>query len=154
MALTGMLADVTQAKVAGLLRQRQPDILDAADADQLAVYEERVRGAAVEVVLLVGSDPTPGPCRDLAVEAIALQTASEIEYAEYPEQQVQGDVGRGYHLHQRYLELLKVLQRLIDAGTVAPGDGATPTVPPPLSSFPPPLPDLVLTEPWEDLPRC
>lgn len=105
-----MLGEVSQTKVAGLLQQRRPAILDTENVDELAKFEARVRGAAVEVVLLTGADPDGGPIRDLAIEAIAMQTASEIEYSEYPEQQVAGDVGRGYHLHQRYLELLALLR--------------------------------------------
>ena len=110
MALEGILGDVTTEKVAGLLQQRQPEIFDPEDPDQVNRLEARIRGAAVEVLLLTGANPPAGPVRDLAAEAIALQTASEIEYAEFPEQQVAGDHGRGYHLHQRYLELLARLQ--------------------------------------------
>jgi len=124
MALPGMLAEVTQTRVKGLLMQRQPEILDPTITAQVPVYEARVRGAAVEVVLLTGTNPPAGPIRDLAVEAIACQTGSEIEYAEYPEQQAQGDIGRGFHLHQRYLELLRRLQGILDdLGGTIPDDG-------------------------------
>lgn len=141
MALTGLLGDVTQSRVAGLLNERRPGILDSEDPDQVARYEARVRGAAVQVVLLTGLDPIQGAVRELAVEAIACQTASEIEYAEYPEQQVAGDDGRGYHLHQRYLELYAQLQRIIDnAGGVVPPDGTTSVRGRPRGRFPAPQP--------------
>lgn len=123
--MVALFEDVTQSKVAGLLQQRRPEILETADPVEVAKFEARVRGAAVEVVLLTGVDPPSGPIRDMAVEAIALQTGSEIEYAEYPEQQAQGLDGRGYHLHQRYLELLARLNEIIaDLGGV-PADGGT-----------------------------
>lgn len=140
--LSGMLAEVTQAKVAGLLQQRQPEILELTPPAQVIRYEHRVRGAAVEVVLLTGLDPVAGMVRNLAVEAIACQTASEIEYAEYPEQQAPGDVGRGYHLHQRYLELLARLRTIIsNAGGTVPDDTALSTTSArPRGRFPQPRP--------------
>ena len=70
MALTGVRADVDQAKVSGLLQARQPDILDAGDPEQIERFEARVRGASVTVVLLAGEDPTQGLLRDLAAEAM------------------------------------------------------------------------------------
>ena len=132
MALVGVRAEVTQEKVAGLLQQRKPRILTD-DPDQVIRFEERVKGAAGAVVLLVGEDPEAGLLRDLAAEAIAHETAAEIEYAEYPEQQTQGDVGRGYHLHQRYLELLAMLRGYIESGTTSGVVG----VPAPVGAFPP-----------------
>lgn len=137
MALPGMLAEVTQTRVKGLLMQRQPEILDATITAQVPIYEARVRGAAVEVVLLTGINPPAGPIRDLAVEAIACQTASEIEEAEYPEQQAQGDISRGSHLHQRYLELLRRLTELLDdLGGVIPPDGGADGIHPPPDGMP------------------
>lgn len=137
MALLGVRGDVSQEKVAGLLNQRRPRILDSEDSEQVTRFEERVRGAAVTVVLLVGEEPAEGLLRDLAAEAIANKAASEIEYAEYPEQQTQGDVGRGYHLHQRYLELLAQLTAYIQSGTTSGVVG----VPAPVGCFPEPLCD-------------
>lgn len=148
--LTGMLVEVTQIRVAGLLQQRQPEILENVP-EELAKFEDRVRGAAVEVVLLTGADPPQGPIRNLAVEVIALETGSGIEYAEYPEQQVQGREGRGYYLHQRYLELLARLREIITgAGGSVPPDGGTGGVHTgrtPLGCFPDPLPEIEPVEP-------
>lgn len=132
MALVGVRGDVTQDKVRGLLQQRNPRILDT-DPGQVARFEERVIGAAVMVVLLIGEEPAPGPLRELAAEAIANETAALIEYAEYPEQQTQGDAGRGYHLHQRYLELLAQLRAYVESGTTSGVVG----VPGPVGEFPP-----------------
>lgn len=149
MPLPGMLAEVTRTRVKGPLQQRQPEILEDIP-ELLPVFEGRVRGAAVQVVLLTGLDPIPGAVRDLAVEAITLQTASAIEYADYPEQQVPGSDGRGYHLHQRYLELLEQLRVIINnaGGQVPPDDALDNTTggPSPVGSFPcapAPYPDPV-----------
>lgn len=146
MALVGVRGDVTQAKVAGLLQQRKPRILTD-DPEQITRFEERVKGASVTVVLLVGENPEAGLLRDLAAEAIAHETASEIEYAEYPEQQTQGDQGRGFHLHQRYLELLAQLRAYVESGTTSGVVG----VPSPVGSFPEPARELDLN-PWEAWP--
>ncbi len=152
MALDGMLDEIDETKIKGLLLRREdPMVFEETD-----VFEARVRGAAVEVVLLTGDDPDDLAIRALAVEAIAVQTASAIEYAEFPEQQAQGDTGRGYHLHQRYLELLQRLQSLVDAGH-GPDDGeALPTTPAPVGSFPPayrPIFDPAVPEPYQE-PWC
>lgn len=130
MALDGVRGNVTQGVVRGLLLARQSDLLDSG---RKAEFEARVMGAAVAVVLLVGDDPEPGFVRDLAIETIATEVASQIEYAEYPEQQAAGDIGRGYHLHQRYLELLALLRSYIQAESVGGVAGAVPS---PVGSFP------------------
>lgn len=143
MPLTGLLGDVTRESVAEKLHQRRPAILHSDVPEQLARFEQRVRGASLAVRILIGSDPPAGTIRDLGAEAIALETASATEYAEYPEQQVQGADGRGYFLHQRYLEQLALLERIIaDAGGVVPPDGEPiPTVAGrPTARFPAALP--------------
>lgn len=125
MALTGILGDITRERLSGVLYERDPELLSSDVPAEVTRYEALVRGAAVSVVLLTGVDPPAGSIRDLAVEAIALETGSAIEYAEYPEQQAQGDDGRGYYLHQRYLEKLAELRGIIAAlpGGVIPDDG-------------------------------
>jgi hypothetical protein len=124
MALSGLLGDVTRLTVAEKLHQRRPQILISDVPEQLARFEARVRASSLAVRVLVGSDPPAGTIRDLAAEAIALETASATEYAEYPEQQVQGSEGRGYFLHQQYLERLALLAQIIaDAGGTVPPDG-------------------------------
>lgn len=128
MPLSEMLAEVTAPRVRSLLFERDPRVLDS---DQVTAFEDLVRGAAVQVVLLTGTNPPTGRVRNLAVEAISVQTASEIEYAAFPEQQAPGDSGRGYHLHQRYLELLAELRSTINGnGGTVPGSrsrSSTPT---------------------------
>lgn len=140
MPLQGMLAEVTQAKVKGLLEKRSPDLVE--DPETVARFEALVSSAAVEVVLLAGVNPPGVRVRGLAVEAIAYQTASEIEYAVYPDQQVTGDLGRGAYLHRRYLELLARLEKIIEGnGGRVPGDDG-PVVAPtgkPRGRFPAPM---------------
>ncbi|HXH77312.1 hypothetical protein [Nocardioides sp.] len=155
MALTGILEEVTRPRLSGgHLRERQSEILDSTVAAVIAGFEELVRSSSLQVVLLTGPNPPAGPLRDLAAEIITLETASAIEYGEFPEQQVQGEDGRGYFLHQRALELLADLtRRIADLGGVIPADGGSAGVSPglsPLGSFPPalPYPDLV-----DDTPR-
>jgi hypothetical protein len=149
MALDGILGDVDQVAVAGLLQQRRPLIVEKGDPVQEERFAERVRGAAVLVLPLTGPDPAPGPVRQLALEAIALETGSAIEYAEFPEQQGQGLSGRGYFLHQRFLELIANLTSMVTlAGVVLQADGSvyTPVLmkraQTPVGDFPPPYPDI------------
>jgi hypothetical protein len=124
MALTGLLADVTRASVAEKLHQRRPQVLISDVPEQLDRFEARVKSASLAVRVLVGADPPAGTIRDLAADTIALETASSTEYADYPEQQVQGEDGRGYFLHQQYLERLALLQQIIaEAGGTVPEDG-------------------------------
>lgn len=122
MALTGLLSEITKDRVSGVLLERQPLVLED-EPDQVLPFEALVKGAAVQVTLLTGVDPAPGPIRDMAIEAIVLETGSKIEYASHPEQQRPGDTGRGYHLHQRYLELLAELRQLIRTLGGIPADG-------------------------------
>lgn len=125
MALTGILGDVTRSRISGVLYEREPELLDSDAPSEVQAFEALVRGAAISVVLLTGADPPAGSIRDLAVEAIVLETGSAIEYAVVPEQQEQGQDGRGYYLHQRYLEKLAELRAIIGAlpGGVIPPDG-------------------------------
>lgn len=143
MALTGILAEITQARVKGHLLERDPAVITSTEPGDVAAFETLVRSAAAQVTVLTGDNPPVGRVRNLAVEAIAVQTAAEIEYATFPEQQAAGLDGRGYHLHQRYLELLNELRRIMDAhgGIVPEGDGPLlgATAGRPRSRFPKPL---------------
>ncbi|SDC46067.1 hypothetical protein [Nocardioides lianchengensis] len=134
MALTGLAAHVTKESIAKLLLGRSPDLLDEdVPEDRL---DEWVRGVAAKVVPYVGTNPPEGAPRDIALDAIAYEVASEIEYSLFPEQQEQGNIGRGYHLHQKYLEMLAQLGTFPTEGPgVIPGPG-------PVGSFPPPEPEI------------
>ena len=80
MPLSGILGDVTQERLRGVLLERRPALLDAASPEQVAQFETFVRSAATEVVLLTGYDPPAGPIRDLAVDVIINETGSRIAY--------------------------------------------------------------------------
>src|SRR5687768_15624007 len=130
MPLTGVLGDVTAEDLKGHLLERDPELLDSDVPRLVAAFEQLVKLAGADVRVVVGADPPAGPIRDLAVEAIAVETASLIEYAEYPEQQIQGGDGRGYFLHQKYLELLGTLRAWVAAyGGTVPDDGGVAPAP-------------------------
>lgn len=130
MALVGVLGDVTQEEVKGSLLERDPELLDS-DVPRLVVaFEQLVKLAGAQVRVIVGTDPPAGPIRELAAQAIAVETASLIEYAEYPEQQIQGEDGRGYFLHQKFLELLGTLSAWVASyGGTVPEDGGVAPAP-------------------------
>lgn len=109
MALTGLAAEVSRDQVQGLLLARAEGITDV-QTEQSTLFEESARGIATEVTPLVGSDVTPGPRRDLAVWAITLGTAAQIEAALFPEQQGPGDQGRAAYLERRYRDALNQLR--------------------------------------------
>lgn len=135
MALVGVLGDVTQETVRGSLLERNPELLDSAVPRLVVAFEQLVTLAGAEVRIVVGPNPPAGPIRELAALAIATETASLIEYAEYPEQQLQGGDGRGYFLHQKYLELLGSLRAWVAAhGGTVPDDGGV--APAPLQGLP------------------
>lgn len=138
-----MLGEVTQTRVKSLLQAREVRILQPGQLPALESFEEFVRSAAVEVLLLTNSDDPPaGPVRGLAVEAVACETASLIEYSLFPEAQTPDRDGRGYHLHRRYLELLTRLRGIVDAAGGFPADGLVPSSASgrPVGSFPPASP--------------
>lgn len=128
MALDGLAADVDPQQVHALLLARQPAILDE-DSEEHALFEAEVKGITTEVVAVTGDEPAAGPYRDLAVRAIEVGVAAQIEYALFPEQQL-GDTSRGATLQARFERLLAQLGASADAG------GALPTIGRPGGSFP------------------
>lgn len=136
MPLTGIAASVTKADVGVLLIARDPQILDGTYGEDAApLFDAYVNQIAAEVIPVVGSDPTAGPIRDLAVQCIAYGVGSQVEYAEFPEQQTAGNIGRGWFLKQKFTELLNTLRSM-------PNGAGPGTVPAGISrgNFPPPLP--------------
>lgn len=127
MALEGIAAEVTVEQVHALLLARTPAILDTSSSDY-ALFETEVESITAEVVTITGSDPE-GAYRDLAVRAIAVGVAAQIEWALFPEQQL-GDTARAVVLEARYEKLLARL----GAASAAAGD--MPTVARPVGSFP------------------
>lgn len=128
MALEGLAAEVDIQQVHALLLARQPAILDA-DTEEYALLEAEIKGITTEVVAVTGAEPPEGPYRDLAVRAIEVGVAAQIEYALFPEQQL-GDGSRGAMLTARYEALLARLGASADAA------GTLPTIGRPVGSFP------------------
>lgn len=127
MALEGLAADVDIDQVHALLLARTPSILEP-DSPDYALYEGSVRGVTTEVVAITGANPS-GTYRELAVWAITVGVAAQLESALFPEQQL-GDSSRAATLQARYDTLLGRLASSKDAG----GDIAS--VARPVGSFP------------------
>lgn len=117
--LTGIAAEVTKPMVGVLLAERPPDILERVyeGSPQTPMFDVFVQMIAAQVVAVVGSD-VRGDRRALAIQCIAYGVGSEVEYAEFPEQQLAGGTGRGWFLKQRFAELLETLR-----GMPADGNG-------------------------------
>lgn len=137
--LRPLAQEVRLASVKGLLFARQSDILDSDNVEQFPYFYELLNGVAVEVETVAGADPDE-KVRALAVHAVTLGVAAQIELAAYPEQQL-GDDNRARQLQQRYEAALARLGALTPAGT----DGTVTTVAAPRGRFPDarPYPDPV-----------
>jgi hypothetical protein len=128
MALEGLAAEVLIDQVHALLLARAPLILETGSEDA-ALFEGTVTGITTEVAAITGSDPAVGDYRNLAVWAITLGTAAQLEAALFPEQQV-GDQARAVILQRRYEALLARL------GASSQADGEVTSVPSPIGTFP------------------
>lgn len=122
MAVTGFAAEVTPKAVRALLINRDVALLNPEDPDH-ELFAETVAGVATEIVPIVGTDPTTGPVRDLAVWALTLGVAASLENALWPEQQL-GEDARARELRIRYLSALAELRGR--AGSAAGPSGAFP----------------------------
>lgn len=120
--------DVDVQQVHALLLARTPAVLDPASEDH-DLYEAELAGITTEVVSVTGPAPT-GAYRDLALRAITVGVAAQLEFGLFPEQQL-GDTARGRVLQERYEALLARLGASKDAG------GDIPTVARPVGIFPP-----------------
>lgn len=136
MALDGLAAEVEIEQVHALLLARTPAILDEESEDH-ALYESSVKGTTAEVVAVAGENPD-GAYRDLAVWAITVGVAAQLESALFPEQQL-GDGSRAATLQKRYEGLLARL------GAATQAVGTVPSIARPRGSFPDarPYPDAV-----------
>lgn len=139
MPLTGLAAEVTKANVGILLAERAPDLLDKTYGTPPApMFEAFVQQIAAEVIPVVGSNPT-GATRTLALQAIAYGVASNIEYSEFPEQQSQGNSGRGYYLKLKFNDLMTTLRGMPSSSSDAIASGISRGSFPPASVYPDPL---------------
>lgn len=139
MPLTGLAAEVTKANVGILLAERAPDLLDKTYGTPPApMFEAFVQQIAAEVIPVVGTNPT-GATRALALQAIAYGVASSVEYAEFPEQQAQGNIGRGYFLKLKFNDLLNTLRGMPSTSADTIRAGVSRGSFPPASTYPDPL---------------
>ncbi|WP_221585559.1 hypothetical protein [Microbacterium sp. G2-8] len=118
MPLTGIASEVTESMVGVLLKERSPDMLferTYGDPPQ-TIFEATVQQIAAEVIPVTGADPQ-GATRELTLQCIAYGVASNIEYAEFPEQQGAGSQGRGYFLKRKFDDLLNTLRTLPKDGS-------------------------------------
>lgn len=139
MALEGLAADVNVQQVHALLLARTPSILEPTSDDH-SLYEAEVQGITTEVVAVAGPTPT-GAYRDLALRAITVGVAAQLEFGLFPEQQL-GDTARGRMLQERYERLL---------GQLGGSDGAAgeiPAVARPIGDFPEPDGYAEFIDPW------
>jgi len=116
MALTGLAAEITKPMIGILLLERDPGVLDRTyGVPAEPVFEAHVRQITTEVVAVTGPNPQ-GTTRELALQCIAYGVGSAIEYAEFPEQQMAGEQGRGWFLKKRFGELLEMLKGMPTGG--------------------------------------
>ena len=110
--MSDLAAAVTKPMVGVLLAERPPDILERTYGDPpVRMFDVAVQRIVVEVVAVAGSN-LHGARRDLAVQCVAYGVGAEIEYSEFPEQQLQGGIGRGWFLKRKYEELLALLRTM------------------------------------------
>jgi hypothetical protein len=117
-AMRPLALEVRLASVKALLFARQSDILNQDNAEQFPFFLELLNGVAIEVESVTGTDPQDATIRSLAVQAITLGVAAQIELAAYPEQQL-GDSARAGALQARFDKIMARLGAVV--GTDAEG---------------------------------
>lgn len=135
---------VTREMVRSLMTARSPELLDPSgesdDPDGTDLFETSVRGIATEVQPYVGSakpnDEATSARWDLAVWAVTLGVAAQLEASLFPEQQGYGDAARAEVLERRYRAALAQLAGRLPGDSVADGSVTGPASP--SGSFPPP----------------
>ncbi|MCB9377092.1 MAG: hypothetical protein H6515_14650 [Microthrixaceae bacterium] len=139
-ALTGLAALVSARMIQGHLINRPAHVLDP-DGEDFPLVLDHVRGIAAEVTAIAGIPPEGSARRDLAVTAISVGVARNLEEALFPEQQL-GDSTRAEQLERRYLALLKLLAGMSsednDDGSNPGADGVI-RPPAPRGTFPDPM---------------
>lgn len=133
MTLEGLAADVDVQQVHALLLARTAPLPEEG-SEERPLYEATVRQVTAEVVAVTGGEPQDA-YRGLALAAIALGVAAQLEFALFPEQQGLGTDGRGAALQRRYEALL------VRLGTSAAAAGSIPTIAHPTGDFPALCPD-------------
>lgn len=135
--------------IGSLMTARPPELTEDPDGDSdgdgrlelSPLLEASVRGICAEVQPYVGSakpdDVATAARWDLAVWAVTLGVASQLEASLFPEQQGLGDAGRAAILGARYREALARLAGRLPGDVVSDGDSDRP--PAPQGNFPLPL---------------
>lgn len=118
--LSGLAALVEDGDVHAQLLQRAPELFD--EEDNAAALISIKRGVGIEVQQLCGGVPPEGDLRELAVWAVVLGVAAQVETALFPEQSL-GDGGRAQVLQGRYLGVRAQLAAAINSGAGGPGAG-------------------------------
>lgn len=119
-SLTGLAALVSARRIQGHLINRPPGLLEPDDTNFPLVLGH-LQDIAAEVSASI-SCPLEGKVRELAVAAVAIGVARNLEEAMFPEQGI-GDSARAEQLERRFLALLRLLARACgDTGA----DGSAP----------------------------
>lgn len=107
---------------------RAPDVLDPEQPERFVLFLTALDGVAAEVTAIAGPTPT-GTARSLALRAMGLGVARDLEESLFPEQQL-GDDSRAEYLRRRYEEVLGMLRAL------NPGTGLSTSPLGPVGTFP------------------
>jgi hypothetical protein len=125
-SLEGLAALVSGRMIWGHLVNRPPGLLDPG-SDDFDTIIDHVRAIAAEVTLSARC-PLIGDVRDLAVAAVAIGVARNIEESMFPEQGI-GDDSRAEQLERRFLALLRLLDAACGGGTTGDGPGWSGSIP-------------------------
>lgn len=148
MTLSPLGSAVTREMVLSLMTARSPELLDPigesgpddGSAENADLFGASVRGVCTEVQPYVGSakpdDVATAARWDLAVWAVTLGVAAQLEASLFPEQQGYGDAARAEVLERRYRAALAQLAGRLPGDSVTDGTVTGPASP--SGSFPPP----------------
>lgn len=129
--LTGLAALLDEQDVRSLLLERSPQLF--ADPKRAVLLRNIARGVGAEVEQITNGVPDNPAVLRLAVWAVALGVASNVETALHPEQQL-GDQARAQLLQARYLGVRAQLAQAAGTGT---GGAGGPVAAPRAAGFPP-----------------
>lgn len=128
---TPLASTVTPDMVSTLLANRRPDLVTRDDAQGNPMFDIMVAQACSRLDPWVGNDLSllPAAIATLATDAAAHKTASNFEYACYPEQQGPNNTGRGWWLDQEFQKLFEDIKTMLSnvpgvgsgGGTSLPG---------------------------------
>ena len=139
MATSTLADELTQDMVEVHLLARSPGDLNRPVGESgVTIFDAYVEQVMAEVIAVVGHN-VRGDKRALALKCAAYGVAAEIEYAIAPEQQLQGGIGRGWYLSQRYLQLKEELRGMPADGSGGAGRGISRVRSPKRDAYPDPM---------------